>query len=86
MRLERHEQGRENPLVRSDDRIARIGDIENRISIVRVDRDLHRIADIVEATTLGFLRVRQSAADGVRILQPDKPAAVHDQVGIVIEL
>src|SRR5262249_35190402 len=49
------------------------------------DGNLHRVADVADATLPGTLRVRHRVTGRVRVLQPDQSAVVDDEVGITVE-
>ena len=96
-RVERLEQGREDPLVRPDDRVGRVGDVERHLAGVGVHDDLDAVADVVERRVaqsgsrrqrgrIEPLGVREPVARRVGILDVDQPAVVgHDQVGVLVE-
>ena len=78
------EEAGEDPLPGVHQRVVRIGDVEGDRSIVGVDRDLHRVADVVGALA-ARLRVGVAPALGVGVLDPGERAVVaHDHVGVAV--
>ena len=77
----------ERALVRLDDRVLRIDHIEVDGSLVRVDHDLDRVADVVDVVVVEGrrLRVGVGCAGRVGIDHPVQAAVDHDDVRIAVE-
>ncbi len=84
--IHRLEHAVEDLRVGGDDRVGLVGDVEVHRSVVGVDRDLHRVADIVGAgEDIGqWLGVRVAVADGVGVPDPGQPAVGRDDVRVVV--
>src|SRR5437667_10832934 len=60
-------------------------DVEDRISIVCINRHVHRVENRVDAARLISLGMRERVAHGISILHPDQAPVADDQVWIMIE-
>ena len=79
------EQAREDLLVRPDQRVIRVGNVEVQGAVVRVHNHLHTVAYVVEGAP-ERRRVRILVRNGVGILDPPHVAVLHHQVRVPVQL
>ena len=84
-RRERLEQARKDALVGQGNRVAGVHQIEVDGSVIGIDDDLHRIANIVEIEVLRWLRRGEVGTRRVGVLHPEHPPIADDQIRIVVE-
>ena len=80
---ERREHAGEDLLVGADDGVGRVGDVELHRAVERVDHDLDRVADVVDAAV--GLRVRVAVGRRVGVGDPVQLAVGDHHVGVLVE-
>ena len=82
--VERLQQAGEDLPNRARHRIRRIDDVVGGRAVVGVDRDLDRVADVVEAAAIGGRRVRIAARRRIGVLHPDEAAVGDGEIRSIV--
>jgi len=61
----------------------RVDDVEARISVIGIDHDFYRIADIADSVLRG-LGIGISVSDGIGVRDPIQPTLIDDEIRITV--